>query len=70
MQSGDLQKARDAYIELLKLSPSDWDAMFALGKIHLSIGDNAAAKKTFLDLLAKKPDFKSRAEVESILGGL
>ena len=65
-----MPKARDAYVEILKLAPATWDAMFELGKVYVSLGDAASAKKTLTDLLAKKPDFRSRAEAETILAGL
>ncbi|HPG87081.1 MAG TPA: tetratricopeptide repeat protein, partial [Spirochaetales bacterium] len=70
VQSGALPKARDAYIELLKLAPATWEAMYELGKAYLSLGDQASAKKTLSELLAKKPDFRARVEVETILSGL
>jgi tetratricopeptide (TPR) repeat protein len=70
VQAGSLQKARDSYLELLKLDPVAWEAMFELGKTYVSLGDSANAKKIFSDLIAKKPDFGSRAEVDRILAGL
>ena len=44
--------------------------MYDLGKVYLSLGDQASAKKTLSELLAKKPDFRARVEVETILSGL
>lgn len=70
VQAGSFPKARDSYLEIIKLDGKAWDAMFELGKVYLSMSDNEAARKILTELLAKKPDYKSRAEVETILARL
>lgn len=70
VQKGELAKARDTYQSLVKLDPKAWDAMHELGKVYVALGDTAAAKKILTDLLAQKPDYEKRPEVETILVGL
>ncbi len=66
----DLNKARDSYVELIKVDPALWEAQHELGKVYLSLGDRAAAKKVLSDLIAKKPDYAKRGEVDAILAAL
>ena len=54
----------------MKLDPSRHDASFELGKVYLSLGDAAQAKKVLTDLLVRKPDYAKRSEVERILSTL
>ena len=65
-----LDAAKDAFGAVIKLDKSQWDAYYALGKLYATTGDPAAAKKTLGDLVAKKPDYPKRAEVDAILAGL
>ena len=69
-QRNRLDAAKDAYVALIKLDGSKWDAYYELGKLYASTGDSANAKKTLGDLVAKKPDYDKRAEVDQILAGL
>ena len=70
VQSGKLSQAVDAYREVIRLSPTNWDAMFQLGKTYVSLGDSAQARRTLQDLIARNPSYSSRAEVERILAEL
>ncbi|HQG40772.1 MAG TPA: tetratricopeptide repeat protein, partial [Spirochaetales bacterium] len=62
--------ARDTYVELIKLNPSSWDAMYELGKLYITMGDKENAKKVLTELLAKNPDYAKKSEVQSILSSL
>jgi len=68
--AGKLDKARDTYIELLKLEPNNWDGLFELGKTYASLGDSANAKQRLSDLIKRNPSYERRAEAEKILAGL
>ncbi len=70
IQSDNKEKARDSYIEAIKLDGNAWDALYDLGKLYVSMSDSVNAKKIFSDLLARKPDYKNRSEIENILAGL
>ena len=64
------EKARDTYIEVIKLDSDRWDAYYELGKLDVSLGDKAAAKSVLQDLLKKKPDYPKASEVKSIVDTL
>jgi tetratricopeptide (TPR) repeat protein len=68
--AGDLVRARDAYRELLRVEPGNWDALFELGKTYASLGDSDSAKRSLEDLLKRNPAWPGRAEAERILAGL
>ena len=64
------EKARDTYIELLKMDPKRWNAYFELGKLYISLGDKTSAKSALQDLLKKKPDYEKANEVYALLNTL
>jgi FimV-like protein len=68
--SGDLPKARDAYLECLKLDTSNWDARLELGKTYISLEDSDSAKRSLQELIRGNPNYTGRAEAERILSGL
>ncbi|MCL2478998.1 MAG: tetratricopeptide repeat protein, partial [Treponema sp.] len=68
--AGSFTEAADAYRQLISLAPSNWDAVFELGKTYVSLGDSAQAKRTLQDLLNRNPSYSGRAEAEKILSGL
>ncbi|MCX7656946.1 MAG: tetratricopeptide repeat protein, partial [Treponemataceae bacterium] len=68
--AGRFEKARDAYLELVKLDSNNWDALFELGKTYASLGDTANARQRLSDLLKRNPTYTRRGEAEKILAGL
>ncbi len=58
-QKGDLEGARQAYEEALKLSPRRVDALANLGLVYLNLGRNDKAIETLSKALALKPELTS-----------
>ena len=61
--------AIDALAELIKIDDQFWDAYYQLGKIYFGEGNREAANDIFGLLLDKKPDYKNRDEIETIIRG-
>jgi tetratricopeptide (TPR) repeat protein len=58
-QKGDLEGARLAYEEALRLAPRRVDALANLGLVYLNLGQNEKAIETLSKTLALKPDLTS-----------
>jgi cytochrome c-type biogenesis protein CcmH/NrfG len=68
--ANDIIRAQSVYREILSAAPANWDALFELGKIHVSLGETAQAKQAFEDIIRRNPNYQARAEVERFLSGL
>jgi tetratricopeptide (TPR) repeat protein len=68
--AGDFTNAKNSYQAVLRLTPENWDAMYELGKICVSLGMPDEAKKYLTDLLVRNTTFHARADAERILAGL
>jgi tetratricopeptide (TPR) repeat protein len=68
--AGDLAKAQNSYQAVLRLTPENWDAIFELGKIYVSMGMPDEAKKQLTDLLFRNSAFHAKVDAERILAGL
>jgi tetratricopeptide (TPR) repeat protein len=68
--AGDLAKAQNSYQAVLRLTPENWDAIFELGKIYVSLGMPDEAKRQLTDLLFRNTAFHAKADAERILAGL
>jgi putative PEP-CTERM system TPR-repeat lipoprotein len=55
-RSGELDKARRLYEELLRQSPKDYQAIFALGGLHERQGNKHEAVRRYREVLALKED--------------
>lgn len=51
-----LRKGIRLFTEALEINPEGWSSMWALGKLHQRLGDNAAALKWFTEAHRIKPD--------------
>jgi Flp pilus assembly protein TadD len=68
--AGDLAKAQNSYQAVLRLTPENWDAIFELGKIYVSLGMPDEARRQLTDLLFRNTAFHAKADAERILAGL
>jgi len=59
--------AKETFSELIKIDSSYWDAYYEYALILLDEGDKPNAKTLLETLLARKPDYKKKNEVEKIL---
>lgn len=55
-QKGDLEGARQAYEEALKIAPNRVDALSNLGLVYLNLGRNEKAAETLVKALSIKPE--------------
>jgi tetratricopeptide (TPR) repeat protein len=68
--AGNLTRARDAYGELLRIDPKNWDALFEIGQTCAGLEDAMAAKEYLGKLLKENPGYAGKAEAARILAGL
>lgn len=56
LERRQLKEGIRLFTEALKINPEGWSSMWALGKLHQRLGDNAAALKWFTEAARIKPD--------------
>ena len=64
-QSGQLNKAKALYLEMIGINPKIAEAHCNLGSIQNTLGDNTAAQKSYLHAIALRPNY---AEAHGNLG--
>ncbi len=65
--TGDKAHAITALTELIKIDNTYWDAYYTLGKLLYAEKQQDKAKELFKALLAKKPDYSKRNEIETLI---
>ena len=68
--AGDLARARNSYLNVLRLVPDNWDAMFELAKTYIGLELPGDAGEYLSELVRRNPAFHGRAEAERLLAGL
>jgi len=67
---GKIKEAKAAFSELLKLDTGYWDAYYEYALILIAEDDKKSAKTLLDTLIAKKPDYSKRSEVDGLLRNL
>jgi tetratricopeptide (TPR) repeat protein len=68
--AGMLDRAVTAYREVIRIDPSNWDAVFEMGQTYAGLGDSAQARRTLQELLDRNPSYPGRNNAERILASL
>lgn len=61
--------AKTVLSDLIKLTPTYWDAYYRLGTVQIDMGEVEEGKAVLRVLLEKKPDYARAAEVRGLIGG-
>jgi len=63
---GQYDNAKTTYLELIKLTNTNWDAYIELAKVCMSLQDNQSAEKYLLYVQSKQPAYR-KADVDKLL---